>query len=402
MITRRVVIEEIATTVNSPHLPGPATASVIGDAEDPRAAMRAYLQRGEVRLSTMHRVAGAFLSGAGLLVLLPAFLLNILSGLIQNVVSFPGTYIAFLGTCLTTIVVLPVFAIYLLFRDLVEFYFVRVHPGSEEGRFFPRFVLSGLSIPADECRHQRDAITQTLMTDSYRHFLVPEKDADSDYLRRIYHEWQDELVPKARRKFILPDEKGHRERVMLWTAFGMTGTSELSLIEEVAKTEVSLARHAFLLRRLVLRYAKAFLLFVATMVLMIVSFSLTESDRFQGHRQAGLVILISSFQVWAVAAPWIVRLPIHWIWRSRGDSVGDRRDVSRDPQLVAFENWVFAGAILLALASAMLPVLTFLDLINGNHILSDPTSLLLMLSSIAVVISLSIFKAARESLFSPK
>ena len=36
------------------------------------AAMRAFLQRCDVRLSTMHRVATALLSGAGILVLLPS------------------------------------------------------------------------------------------------------------------------------------------------------------------------------------------------------------------------------------------------------------------------------------------------------------------------------------------
>ena len=39
---------------------------------DERAAIRAFLQRCEVRLSTVHRVATALLSGAGLMVLLPA------------------------------------------------------------------------------------------------------------------------------------------------------------------------------------------------------------------------------------------------------------------------------------------------------------------------------------------
>ncbi len=38
------------------------------------AAMRAYLQRAEVRLSTMHRVAGVLLNGAGLLFLFPVLL----------------------------------------------------------------------------------------------------------------------------------------------------------------------------------------------------------------------------------------------------------------------------------------------------------------------------------------
>ena len=41
---------------------------------DDRAAMRAFLQRSEVRLSSVHRAATALLSGAGVLVLLPALI----------------------------------------------------------------------------------------------------------------------------------------------------------------------------------------------------------------------------------------------------------------------------------------------------------------------------------------
>src|SRR5277367_1692075 len=44
-----------------------------GFTEQERNAMRAYLQRAEVRLSAMDRVATAFISGAGLLVLFPIF-----------------------------------------------------------------------------------------------------------------------------------------------------------------------------------------------------------------------------------------------------------------------------------------------------------------------------------------
>lgn len=53
---------------------------------------RAYLQRAETRLSTLHRVAGAFISGAGLLTLLASL-------------------------------ALPILALYLLIRDLILFYF---------------------------------------------------------------------------------------------------------------------------------------------------------------------------------------------------------------------------------------------------------------------------------------
>ena len=55
---------------------------------DEKAAMRAFLQRSEVRLSTMHRVATALLSGAGILVLLPAVerdaVMNVLRSLVEG------------------------------------------------------------------------------------------------------------------------------------------------------------------------------------------------------------------------------------------------------------------------------------------------------------------------------
>ncbi len=53
-----------------------------------KIAMRAYLQRCEVRLSTMQRIAGVFLNGAGLLVLLPVFfkdaITNVLVGISKS------------------------------------------------------------------------------------------------------------------------------------------------------------------------------------------------------------------------------------------------------------------------------------------------------------------------------
>jgi hypothetical protein len=42
--------------------------------EESRAAMRAFLARCEVRLSTVHRVAQALLGGSALVLLLPLFI----------------------------------------------------------------------------------------------------------------------------------------------------------------------------------------------------------------------------------------------------------------------------------------------------------------------------------------
>ena len=50
---------------------------------------RAYLGRGETRLSTMHRVAGVFVGGAGLLTLIPFFLKDVVTDIIRIITYKP-------------------------------------------------------------------------------------------------------------------------------------------------------------------------------------------------------------------------------------------------------------------------------------------------------------------------
>ncbi len=50
---------------------------------DERNAMRAYLGRAEVRLSTLHRIATAFIGGAGLLLLIPVFIKDAIDSIMQ-------------------------------------------------------------------------------------------------------------------------------------------------------------------------------------------------------------------------------------------------------------------------------------------------------------------------------
>ena len=70
----------------------PGGTDPTGASNEERAAMRGFLQRCEVRLSTMHRVATALLSGAGILVLLPALerdaVLQVLRALLAGPVSW--------------------------------------------------------------------------------------------------------------------------------------------------------------------------------------------------------------------------------------------------------------------------------------------------------------------------
>ncbi len=107
---------------------------------------RVYLARGETRLSTMHRVAGVFVGGAGLLTLIPFMLKDALmniAGRIQNTLDVVSIVIAIL---IVTTLVIGVYALQCLFKDLVLFYFSPNHESQSTGVFLPRLSLSVLTI----------------------------------------------------------------------------------------------------------------------------------------------------------------------------------------------------------------------------------------------------------------
>ena len=125
---------------------------VAGVSVDERAAMRAFLQRCEVRLSTMHRVATALLSGAGILVLLPALerdaVLQVLRALLAGPVSWSR---ALLTVAVGISLVLALVVLWLVIIELTRFYFHANHVVHADGEVFtPRFTLTGLRMPLDD------------------------------------------------------------------------------------------------------------------------------------------------------------------------------------------------------------------------------------------------------------
>jgi len=95
-----------------------------------KAAMRAYLQRSEVRLSTMHRVAGIFLNGAGLLFLFPVMFKDAVRELANVLIGFAHGNL--LGPALLLLVpfaismAIPIYALWSLIKDLVYFYLLGI------------------------------------------------------------------------------------------------------------------------------------------------------------------------------------------------------------------------------------------------------------------------------------
>ncbi|OQW89612.1 MAG: hypothetical protein BWK78_07655, partial [Thiotrichaceae bacterium IS1] len=113
-----------ASTSDQPKVPTP----------DERNAMRVYLQRAEVRLSTMHRVAGIFLNGAGLLILFPLLFKDVVQNIMiilatKTTFTIASAYYVFLVIPFVISLAVPLRSLYLLLKDLVDFYFAGNFPG---------------------------------------------------------------------------------------------------------------------------------------------------------------------------------------------------------------------------------------------------------------------------------
>ena len=63
-------------------------------------------------------------------------------------------------------------------------------------------------------------------------------------------------------------------------AFGLARILDRPLVYEVAKTEVSLARHTLYLRRLVLRYLRTLLAFIWTTLVIFIMVPFLQDERF--------------------------------------------------------------------------------------------------------------------------
>jgi hypothetical protein len=91
-------------------------------------------------------------------------------------------------------------------------------------------------------------------------------------------------------------------------ALGLAGMRDRSLIDEVAKSEASLVRHALGLRRLLLRYMKALLMFIATALFSFFVVAVTNSDEITP--KVASLVLGSGYLAWSVATFWLVKTPI--------------------------------------------------------------------------------------------
>lgn len=321
---------------------------------DERNAMRSYLQRAEVRLSTLHRIATAFIGGAGMLVLLPVFFKEEIVVLIKlfltHVPDFTGQlrgapqgiatvglYICLLYPFILSLAI-PIYALYLMLKDVIHFYFTIYTPGFPANLTTPTFALSGIAFSPDES----ERVKQQILEYEYPHassinFAIPFSPAKrKTYLDETIQRTNGDIIPKTRRwdtlETSLPSAVDRETADRFSAAFGLARTLDRQLAEEVATSEISLVRHILYLRRLVLRYIKTLLMFIWTTIITFVMLPFVQDDKLPVF-----LVLAIGYLIWSLLVMRIMQMPLGWIYRHM-HGIPDENHI--DEQLVILENQV--------------------------------------------------------------
>lgn len=342
----------------------PIPPSGVDDAES-RAAMRAFLARAEVRLSTIHRVGQALLGGSALVLLLPLFIRDafpkMTSLLVTSYEAGQWVVVVGIGVAVGLSVALPVAAIYLLVSDLLAFYFTSNTfgaPGSatEDSRmvFSPRFIITGLGFNDDELTATTRAELDEGRRDEWTKALLVPRNLDDGGWRdrfdtRTFEVWGT-VIPEG----VAGDDQRVRQ------SFRLAGLHhDRTLAHDVARTEALMAKQVLSIRVAVLRYTKALLLLISTTVAMLAAAGFVEqalTELPDGGAAAGipprttfLVALV--YLLWAPLAARSVTAPLRMIQRYT-PGVGRYEDVYRDQRMTQFESTTVAATLVVLVGSA--------------------------------------------------
>lgn len=344
---------------------------------DERAAARAFVARCEVRLSTFHRIAVGMLSGAGLLVVLPVVARDSVSGVLRSLlIDGIGVSDLLLVVGVVAMLAVPATALWLLFADLTRFYFHANHLGGD-GRdvFTPRFTLTSLQLPSDElgpAALQQLAATRT--DPRIIELLVPTNDRSR---RRVDRQLQ----------VYGGLNSGHDDLTRAEGLFELAASRSRPLLEEVAKIEHGMARHALRLRGLVLRYVKALLALLTTALAVYGANAIVAGlGRGEGLTVSGAIALAAVVLIWAPIVVLAVTSPVRWIENLMRDDGAPSTAVADDPDLTHIERVSLRIAAIGWLAAAVAMIVSATD----GTVESDAQVIGLAIlagSSIAVIIA---------------
>lgn len=311
-----------------------------------RAAIRAYLQRSEVRLSTLHRTATALLSGAGVLVLLPALgrdaFVNVARRLLIGERDLPDLFVmASVALVMFSILVV----LWLLLVELTRFYFHANHFADDEGTTFtPRFALAGSRLPVDELSALgRSGLHEQRIADQNLEQLFAPNSRTREQIDRKVSAYPGLPAPV--------DDASRAEALLL-----LAGVRDRSLLGDVAKTEYALSRHVLRIQVIVLRYIKALLTVILSLLL---AFALTASaDGASEFGNGALEVAVILLLVWASSVLFSVSSPIRWLTAILRSEGATRSGIRYDREMVRLERIVSvittAVSVLAAAAGVLL------------------------------------------------
>jgi hypothetical protein len=320
---------------------------VMWSVED-RAAARAFLQRCEVRLSTLHRVATALLSGAGLMVLLPAMMKDQIAGVIGAVLTTDPTPSHVLLAIIAAIVLgLPLMVFFVLLGDLTRFYFHAQHVETPSGTVFaPRLTLTGLRLPIDDLSKAAQESLESARRDRGAvELVVPPNPHGRDRI--------DQRL--AAYGIVVDSDCELSDEQRSAGLFELVASRSRPLAEEVAKVEHGMTRHLLRLQVIVMRYVKALLVFLVTALAVFAAAAAVSSDDRVGD--TGVLWLATIFAVWAPLMVLAVSSPVRWVESLLLAEGAAGHSVSADPELTRFERIAInIGAVELILVGAVLVV----------------------------------------------
>ena len=343
---------------------------------DDRAAARAFLQRCEVRLSTLHRVATALLSGAGLMVLLPALVKDQITEVIRSLATATESGTQVLLTAAAVLVLgLPFAVLFFVLSDLTRFYFHAQHlPSSGGDAFAPRFTLTGLRLPADElsagATRNLDAARRAPSTTE---LLVPANPATRA------------AIDGKLSAYGLDGPAPGTDDARADGLFSLVASRSRTLAEEVAKVEFGMARHLLRLQVIVMRYVKALLVVLATAIAVYATLAVIRADPDVSNRSE--LALIAIFAWWAPAIVYVVSSPVRWVeslLRAEGATVAS---VAADKEFSHLERLtVGVAATGFALSAASLVALV----IGGDASRSGEVGVGLAVALAAVALAMAV------------
>lgn len=294
--------------------------------------MRAFLQRCEVRLSTMHRVATALLSGAGILVLLPAVERDAVLQVMRSLLAGPLTWSrGLLALAVVLSISLALTVLWFVIVELTRFYFHAnhvVHEGHEV--FTPRFTLTGVRIATDEFGPATNAVYESVhAAESSVRLLVP---ANARSRARIDRQLQ--AYPG-----LLDLDGPDPDRSRAEALFELAAARRRSLVEEVAKIEYGIVRHMLRLQVIVLRYVKALLVVVVTAIATFACAAAVSAVSAQSHITVADQRWVSGvLQIWAPMVLLVVSSPVRWLDSLLRTEGARSSAVARDHELTRLES----------------------------------------------------------------